>query len=55
MCMQMMSIKEDAPPLQLRVLIIGPRGSGRKTQARLLEKEMKLVYGKNKINRHYNE
>lgn len=39
-----MVLKEDPAPLKLRVLILGPRGSGRKTQAKLLEKNMKVVY-----------
>lgn len=31
-------------PLKPRVVIIGPRGSGRKTQAKLLERTLKLVH-----------
>lgn len=38
--------KEGIAPIKPRVLIIGPRGSGRNTQAEMLKNHLGLVHGK---------
>lgn len=43
--MQLIKIRQGIAPLKPRVLIIGPRGSGRNTQAKLLMQHLNLVHG----------
>lgn len=49
-CLQLIGIKRRYnAPIIPRVLILGPRGSGRKTQAKLLAKKFNLIYSKSNI------
>lgn len=44
-CIQLMNVRDGyGGPIRPRVVILGPRGSGRKTQAKLLAETMNLVY-----------
>lgn len=46
-CIELIKIKEEnGGPRVPRLLILGPRGCGRKTQAKLLEANMALVHSK---------
>lgn len=42
--MELSKIRKGIAPMKPRVLLIGPRGSGRKTQAKMLADSMKLVH-----------
>lgn len=39
-------VRPGIAPLKPRVLIIGPRGSGRNTQAEMLKNHLGLIHGK---------
>ena len=44
-CLDIIKIFKDFPyPKQMRVVLIGPRGSGRNTQAKLIAKKLNLVH-----------
>ncbi|VEN43191.1 unnamed protein product [Callosobruchus maculatus] len=42
-CLELCKVRKAVKPIQPRVLIIGPRGSGRKTQAKLLAEKLGLI------------
>lgn len=42
---RLIKIRKGIAPIKPRVLIIGPRGSGRNTQAELLKNHLGLVHG----------
>lgn len=44
-CVRVLQIKPAKYAIKPRVLILGPRGSGRKTQARLLASNLNIIYG----------
>lgn len=44
-CVSILNIKPAKYPIKPRVLILGPRGSGRKTQAKLLAENLGLIHG----------
>lgn len=45
-CMELVNIKQRCKaPVIPRICLVGPRGSGRKTQAKLLAKTFNLIHG----------
>lgn len=47
--MQLIKIRKGIAPMKPRVLIVGPRGSGRNTQAEMLQNHLDIVHCKNRI------
>ncbi|KAJ8911093.1 hypothetical protein NQ315_000553 [Exocentrus adspersus] len=43
-CVAQSKIRKNIKPIKPRVILIGPRGSGRKTQAKLLAKHLNIVH-----------
>lgn len=43
-CAELSKMRSNVKPIKPRLVIIGPRGSGRKTQARLLTKNLNIVH-----------
>ncbi|KAJ8955052.1 hypothetical protein NQ314_006930 [Rhamnusium bicolor] len=43
-CIELSKIRKASKPVRPRVIIIGPRGSGRKTQAKLLAENLDIVH-----------
>lgn len=44
--LELIKIRKGLAPIKPRILIIGPRGSGRKTQADMLAEKLKVVHGR---------